>query len=405
MKCYIVNDLLPEYIEKLCSEETSKEIETHIAGCKKCQEKLKSMTVGKEPTNSESDSSVSAPAANNPFLKIQKKIKAEKIKKRLLIIGIAVISFIFIFLTVGQIFPQTGIPNYDTMKYHYKAKQIAKDFLAGNTEVILDGMNNMADQAPNANMDIFGNEAALYSEVNSELKKLQSELIDGKNVKIGLTNVTYNEYDGYYSRKTTSNDTYIASYTASITLESEDVHIPLQIDFLSDDAYYVSFSYGNETPSQTLQNFDKYCTYYFRALLGNETPNYILGFLMRPNRNTTTFNLLYHFVTYDCTSTDRNPDADIAYQSKVDKSLTEIYNKQETVSIELVNLTYNTDTKCIDSKLFWEIHDLNGNYAIMVKEFNYGPFGFEPKDDSEIIYADDNFDSELLNDLMEVFDK
>ena len=46
MKCYIVNDLLPEYIEKLCSEETSKEIETHIAGCKKCQEKLKSMTVG-----------------------------------------------------------------------------------------------------------------------------------------------------------------------------------------------------------------------------------------------------------------------------------------------------------------------------------------------------------------------
>ncbi len=44
MKCYVVQDLLPEYVEGLCREETAKEIKEHLAGCEECQRIWKNMS-------------------------------------------------------------------------------------------------------------------------------------------------------------------------------------------------------------------------------------------------------------------------------------------------------------------------------------------------------------------------
>jgi len=397
MKCFIVNDLLPEYIEKLCSEETSKEIENHIASCKKCQDKLKSLTAG--------SSEDSLPTVSNPFLKIQKQIKAERTKKIILIVAIAIISSVFLFLTVGQMFPRLGIPNYDTIKYHYKTKQIAKDILVGKTEVILDGYNHIADQSPRVNFEIFRNESNLYSDVNSGLKSLHSEIFDGKNVKIGVIGVNYNDYSLYYTSKTTTDKPYTSSYTASVTLEGDGVYIPLQIDFLSDSAYIVSIYFGTNKSDSPVAQFDNYCMYYLDAILGDDIYTYILRTLMRPDRHSTTFNIAEYYMTYDCNSMERDEDKAAAYRSKVSTSLSEIYSKQETIALEMTNITYNSEEKCFDAKLFWQTSDLNGNKAIMIKEFRYGPFGYEPKDDTEIIYADAGFDSNLIDDLRKLFDK
>ena len=37
MKCYIVNDLLPNYIDNLTSNEINLEIETHLKNCNDCR--------------------------------------------------------------------------------------------------------------------------------------------------------------------------------------------------------------------------------------------------------------------------------------------------------------------------------------------------------------------------------
>ena len=42
-ECKIVQDLLPNYIEKLTNEETNQFIEEHIEQCEECKEKLKKM--------------------------------------------------------------------------------------------------------------------------------------------------------------------------------------------------------------------------------------------------------------------------------------------------------------------------------------------------------------------------
>jgi Putative zinc-finger len=44
-ECYIVRDLLPSYIDQLCSEESSRFIEKHIATCEQCAELLNQMRV------------------------------------------------------------------------------------------------------------------------------------------------------------------------------------------------------------------------------------------------------------------------------------------------------------------------------------------------------------------------
>ncbi len=44
MKCDIINDLLPLYIDECCSEESSKEVENHLENCEKCKDLYKSLT-------------------------------------------------------------------------------------------------------------------------------------------------------------------------------------------------------------------------------------------------------------------------------------------------------------------------------------------------------------------------
>ena len=41
MNCKIIEDLLPVYVEKECSEETTKEIDEHVKECENCSQKLK----------------------------------------------------------------------------------------------------------------------------------------------------------------------------------------------------------------------------------------------------------------------------------------------------------------------------------------------------------------------------
>lgn len=43
MNCNIIKDLLPSYIDKICSEDTVKAVEEHIQHCEECKQTLKKM--------------------------------------------------------------------------------------------------------------------------------------------------------------------------------------------------------------------------------------------------------------------------------------------------------------------------------------------------------------------------
>lgn len=69
MKCEIIRDLLPVYIDKLTSEESNREIEAHMKGCEECRAVLKEMETEiqkEEPMESRNI---------QPFRKVNQKMK------------------------------------------------------------------------------------------------------------------------------------------------------------------------------------------------------------------------------------------------------------------------------------------------------------------------------------------
>jgi len=87
--CKVIEDLLPNYAEKLTSEETNQYIENHMAECKDCSEKLK--IIQKEI---EVDKRVDLKKESNYLKKYNKKLR---IFEAIILIAIAV----FI-VTVGR---------------------------------------------------------------------------------------------------------------------------------------------------------------------------------------------------------------------------------------------------------------------------------------------------------------
>ena len=70
MNCNIIKDLLPSYIDEICSEDTAKVVEEHVEHCAECQRYIKMM---KQPTHSIQMMSEEVKVAREPFKRINKK--------------------------------------------------------------------------------------------------------------------------------------------------------------------------------------------------------------------------------------------------------------------------------------------------------------------------------------------
>ncbi|WP_375200459.1 zf-HC2 domain-containing protein [Bacillus sp. RS11] len=87
MNCNIIKDLLPSYIDGICSEDTTKVVEEHLQHCEECRLYLELM---EQPTNDMLPEEVMV--AKAPFKKINK-------KRRIQVLVTILITFIF--TTIG----------------------------------------------------------------------------------------------------------------------------------------------------------------------------------------------------------------------------------------------------------------------------------------------------------------
>lgn len=83
MNCNIIKDLLPSYIDGICSEDTVKAIEEHIQNCEDCKQALKSMQQQTDYVQTIPDE---VKKAITPFKKINK-------KRRIQVVAAIVMSF------------------------------------------------------------------------------------------------------------------------------------------------------------------------------------------------------------------------------------------------------------------------------------------------------------------------
>ncbi|MGE6489188.1 zf-HC2 domain-containing protein [Paenisporosarcina sp. NPDC076898] len=100
-ECYIVRDLLPSYIDQLCSEESSRFVEQHINTCEQCAQHLQQMRV--EFNTKEQTEIPARLEQKKPFYKISHFFKAQKIFTNFLSISfwvaliVTVVLFIYSF--------------------------------------------------------------------------------------------------------------------------------------------------------------------------------------------------------------------------------------------------------------------------------------------------------------------
>ncbi|MEK4229451.1 zf-HC2 domain-containing protein [Solibacillus sp. FSL H8-0538] len=104
MNCNIIKDLLPSYIDEICSKDTVKMVEEHLQYCEKCKACFNSMQqegayVGQLPEE--------VAKAITPFKKINK-------KRRIQVIKAVVITFLttfFITVVADSVYQNVGVVN------------------------------------------------------------------------------------------------------------------------------------------------------------------------------------------------------------------------------------------------------------------------------------------------------
>lgn len=126
MKCAVVQDLLPNYCDGLCSAETSAEIEKHIAECPVCSSLLKDY---KSEVKSEKEVKNSP---EKPFKKLKKKLSRHKF------LAISLAMCLAVFAGWEGFLAYSGINDrYDSISgIHYtnEAKKIMESICSGDAE-------------------------------------------------------------------------------------------------------------------------------------------------------------------------------------------------------------------------------------------------------------------------------
>ena len=126
MNCNVFRDLLPVYLEGLCSGETSKLMEEHAAQCEECRKQMQELewTQKEEVREPEWEMSI------EPLKKVKKRIKHKNIALvffAVLLVGLLVITGV---LTYGQLFHK-GV-SFETVYDGLRFGRIGQEFAKGN---------------------------------------------------------------------------------------------------------------------------------------------------------------------------------------------------------------------------------------------------------------------------------
>lgn len=419
MQCYVAEDLLPEYVEGLCSEQTGRELEAHLQDCESCRKKMEEMR--REEGDTEKRKAVGIHDIE-PFRKIDRELKKNRLIKVAVIVLLIAVCGVFGVLTVGQIFPELDCPSYDTIMYRIRAKQIAQEFVSGDMREIL----RAGADGDVINFGMTGLKSdehdAFFVDVADHLTELQQKVFKDKEVSVRVDGIYYGVED--YGQTTFATK---YGYGAKVTVVVDGEVIDMQISFGNAWNRYLiyvnmdGFNCDNNIKEGTDLNqmayqvgeMEKYLDYYVRSCLGFHQESVLTNTRISSQTSETLSTLssssgseMYsYYFTKDCMNFGIDKEGGVSeYSQNVGNKLFNILKNCRSNRFELVDRKYNAEAKKYDATLYWRVIDLNGKECTMIKEFYFGMTGYEQVDDTETVYTDDGVDRELVNQMETVFD-
>ncbi|MFM9413897.1 zf-HC2 domain-containing protein [Peptococcus simiae] len=101
ISCKVIEDLLPLYIDEVCSEESKKLIEIHLTGCSRCSEILEQMQSDYEPQNNIELNLKDAEPIKNLSNAWNKKLVGSMLKGVASTLFIVSLIFLLVYIFVG----------------------------------------------------------------------------------------------------------------------------------------------------------------------------------------------------------------------------------------------------------------------------------------------------------------
>ena len=105
MKCSVIQDLLPSYVDNICSEDSKELVREHVAGCSSCKAKLEQMK------NTELVAENVAEKQIDYLKKIRNKFTLKEWLGKLVLVILAVIAFAGLFAGGGGLLDYGRIPS------------------------------------------------------------------------------------------------------------------------------------------------------------------------------------------------------------------------------------------------------------------------------------------------------
>lgn len=245
MKCNVVRDLLPLYLEQLCEEKTSKEIKDHLEGCEECRQRWEEMG---GPVESMIDQLENETVSIEPMKKYQKKIKKKnRMLVLLLLLSVTVIG-ILSYLSYGQI-NRTG-HSFETISQYIRFTHIGKEFARGNLEPLLSSIVIVGDDpeyAYYAKQAYSGNERFLVQDTKEYIRNGYPDFFQGKSLKLRKVQVEYHTNLLYETR----------NLLVVLVYEIDGIEYFIRLERSGGEQYYVTgdeFVESTEPVTYTIEN-------------------------------------------------------------------------------------------------------------------------------------------------------
>lgn len=189
MKCYLVEDLLPNYVDGACSEQTEREIREHLESCAHCREIVSQMKTNMEDVLLEEEQEVSI----EPMKKVRRRLRRNKAFIITLSVLLLVVLALVSVLTYGQLCKKGQ--SFESVYEYFHMRHIGKAFAKGDVEALLAVVENgwicNGSDEFQALYNAYSSENEYQRDITEQIKNRYEQYFQGKHLKFQDIAVDY----------------------------------------------------------------------------------------------------------------------------------------------------------------------------------------------------------------------
>lgn len=424
MDCKIIEDLLPGYVDGICSEETGRAVEEHIKHCRHCQNICRMMQEDipveqeRKTEKGSAEESFGETKRENmeqiqPFLNIKKIVWRRVFRMLVITVLASAISLILLVLAVSQLHPEWGLPYYKTANMKKNARKTADALAGGDMDSFLESICNPAGMH-------YSVKRELYEQIKGNMEKIYDDNFRGMDYTVDISCGEYGSLEedgknllgGYHMEETDVE--CIVAYKNGIKLQFYLSFTDQQCFRVGTIAMYEEEIQGEQgawsRAAEDVEDLNRQVQYFQSLKERWENSGEVLEHFMQrvPDKDGADLSFYRNMVTswcgfsVDCMHGNRTEEA-AEYSEALAERLYRVQKNITTAQFLMTKTGISPEEKKEMATLTWRFKDSRGEDGILVKDFYFGPYGYEAADGNEMIYGE--LEAELREQLEQLFDE